>query len=406
MAPEPKAPTFQPEGQTKCGVRKSTDRPLIIEWPSSDRAALEAAVKRGLVVVRYQGCEMEVLSQCRVDGAYRYTPTTRKLEQVTIRDNDELYAQLPVGAASLEGRLQKAGELDVAMHVVGRYDAASTEAKNMSGACSGATHVVTGLTAGAFEFSAGAESEAGGGVNVLGTGAGARQSRAKEILNRDGDPHSCETSSAEDQGPPDGCGALLRVEVSPLSSLAGMAPGPLAPAVEEARGPLVTDGPGVVRVHIESPDSNVQLRGYGVQKLRPVQGGYESLGASTILCSGSCDTYLDARLGQPLAVSGEAFPDSAPFQLYDKQGDVDVKVTPGNSTYQVLGVTTLSLGVLAVIGGGSTLLTGALVSSGDSSTGSDLKKWGLITTGAGAGLIGLGIVFNSAGSTDVALTAH
>ncbi len=406
VAPEPRAPAFQPEGQTKCGVKKSTDRPLIIEWPSSDRAELEAAAKRGLVVVRYQGCEMEVLSQCNVAGEYRYTPTTRKLEQVTIRDADELYSQLPVGAARLEGRLQKAGELDVAMHIVGRYDAADSETKGMNGACAGATHVITGLTTGAFEFTAGASSEVGGGVGVLGVAAGGKQSRAKELLNRDGNPTSCERSSSSDEAPPDGCGALLRVEVSPLESLAGLVPdAPPAqnPTVDvKSNGPVVPPGPGVVRVHIESPDPTVQLRGFGVQKLRPVDGGYQSLGASTILCTGTCDSYVDARLGQPLAVHGDDYPDSAPFQLFDKQGDVDLEVTPGNATYQTLGVVSLSLGVLAVIGGGSTLLTGALISgSDDSSTGSDLKKWGLITTGAGAGLVGLGIVFTGLGSTDV-----
>jgi hypothetical protein len=293
------------------------------------------------------------------------------------------------------------------MHIVGRYDAADSETNGMTGACDGATHVVTGLTTGAFEFTAGASSEVGGGVGVLGAAAGGKQARAKELLNRDGDPTSCERSTSADEAPPDGCGALLRVEVSPLESLAGLSP-PARPAASpqadlgNSRAPVVPPGPGVVRVHIDSPDPTVQLRGFGVQKLRPVSGGYESLGASTILCTGTCDSYVDARLGQPLAVHGDGFPESAPFQLFDKQGDVDLQVTPGNSTYQTLGVVSLSLGVLAVIGGGSTLLTGALISgSDDSSTGSDLKKWGLITTGAGAGLVGVGIVFTGLGSTDV-----
>src|SRR5690606_9197517 len=59
-------------GQAKCGVRASAAKPLVVEWPAADRAALEARANRSLVAVRYQGCEMEVLSNCTVDGVYSY----------------------------------------------------------------------------------------------------------------------------------------------------------------------------------------------------------------------------------------------------------------------------------------------------------------------------------------------
>ncbi len=168
-------PVYAPANQTKCSIHKSSDHPLVVEWPSSDRAELEADAKHGLVVVRYEGCEMQLLPQCHVaDSSYRYTPTTRKLEQVVITNGDELYANLPVGAAKLEGTLKKAGRLVVKMHVVGRFDAANPGKMKLEGLCQGATHVVTGLTAGAFDFYAGANGEAGGGLGVAGVGAGAK----------------------------------------------------------------------------------------------------------------------------------------------------------------------------------------------------------------------------------------
>ena len=34
--------SFEPTDQSKCSVRRSTDKPLIVEWPSADRAELEA----------------------------------------------------------------------------------------------------------------------------------------------------------------------------------------------------------------------------------------------------------------------------------------------------------------------------------------------------------------------------
>src|SRR5579862_7647544 len=93
------APAFDPKDQTKCGVSKSQAKPLIVEWPSADRAALETQAKKGLVAVRYEGCEMEILGRCRAKGSYGYTATTRKRDTITLRDADDLYANVPVGAA-------------------------------------------------------------------------------------------------------------------------------------------------------------------------------------------------------------------------------------------------------------------------------------------------------------------
>lgn len=213
-------PEFAPKDQTKCGVTKSQARPLIVEWPSADRAALESQVKRGLVAVRYEGCEMEVLRRCQAPGQYRYTGITRKRDRVTMRDADELYANIPAYAAKFEGKLETAGQLNVAMTIVGTYESErpSVHADELTGECSGATHVVTALTAGAFEFFAGAEAEAAAGVEAMGAAAGGRTRSQRETLNQDGEDAACEKATSKDQGPPEGCGALLRVEVVPLDA--------------------------------------------------------------------------------------------------------------------------------------------------------------------------------------------
>ncbi|MFO0567424.1 MAG: hypothetical protein U0263_17325 [Polyangiaceae bacterium] len=417
-APAPKpiatAPAFEPAQQSKCRVKKSSDRPLVIEWPSADRAALESTAKHGLVVVRYSGCEMEVLPRCQLGGSYRYTPTTKKLEKVSIRDADELYAQVPVGAAKLEAKLEKAGELNVAMHVVGRFDAVEPEKPKLEGACEGATHVVTAMTSGAFEFFAGAEAEAGGGASVLGAGAGAKASTRNELLSKDGDPAAC-ASSADAVAPPQGCGAILRLEVSELGSLATLSKSvPLAAGESSGGGglgqalpagaTLIRSGPGVVKLHIESPDPNVELQGLGAQRLDRVAGGYVGQGASTLLCRAPCDTFIDARLGQPLQITGADIPSSSGFQVYDREGDVTAKVRPGSSSKLTWSAITGTTGFLAVITGGSLLLTGVLINSSDTSTSGDgLVKWGGITLGAGAVLTTTGILLYNSGTTDVTL---
>ena len=211
-----KAPEFNPKGETKCGVAKSQAEPLIVEWPSSARAKLEALSRTGVVAVHYSGCEMEVLASCNAPGKYGYTAITPKHDHVAIRNADDLYANIPLGAARLEGKLERAGELDVDMSIVGRYasDRAVVRSDELQGPdCSKATHVVTALTVGAFDFSAGSSAAVGGGVKTAigGVGAGGNSQSAQELLNSDGTMASCTGAKTSDGKPPDGCGAILRL---------------------------------------------------------------------------------------------------------------------------------------------------------------------------------------------------
>ena len=216
------APTMESAtGEAKCGVRKSAAKPLVVEWPAADRAALEARTSRGLVAVRYAGCEMEVLTNCTAGGEYEYLGLTQKREGVKITNADELYAQLPVGAAGLEAKLERSGQLNVDMVIVGRQEANKSQftERDLEGRCDEATHVITGLTVGAFSFYSGAGAEVGAGVKVGNVGAGASSSAGQEILKSDGDEGACGLASSEDTAPPENCGALLRVEVVPVDKM-------------------------------------------------------------------------------------------------------------------------------------------------------------------------------------------
>lgn len=210
-------PKFDPVGQTKCDVAKSQSRPLVVEWPASDRAALESAARKHTVVVRYGGCQMEVLDRCQAPGRYGYSGLTRKDDGITIHDADELYAAVPLGAARLESKVGSGRVLQVNMTIVGRFevDTPHAEREELVGDCAGATHIVTALTTGAFEFYFATEATVGAGATVLGAGAKAASSAGKQGLTRDGDIEACK-SSRDDKAPPEGCAALLRVEVVPL----------------------------------------------------------------------------------------------------------------------------------------------------------------------------------------------
>lgn len=226
-------PGMSDVGQSTCGVRQSSAKPLVVEWPAAERGALEARMQRGLVPVRYAGCEMEVLTTCSVAEAYDYVGITQKTEAVRIKDADALYANLPVGAASLEAKLERSGQLNVDMNIVGRYESARYhfDPNDLSGRCDGATHIVTALTTGSFVFYSGAAVEMGAGGGVAGVGgAGVNSSSEQEVLNTDGNAEACAAAQSSDQSPPEGCGALLRIEVVPIDEIPANGTGPAAGA--------------------------------------------------------------------------------------------------------------------------------------------------------------------------------
>jgi formylglycine-generating enzyme required for sulfatase activity len=209
-------PKFAPTDQTKCAMAKSQAEPLIVAWPSASRAQLESKARKGGVVVHYRGCEMRVLTQCSAPGKYGYTGTTRKRDRLVMRDVDELYANLPMGAARVEATLAKSGALSVDMVIVGRYEAERPRLRKdeLEGDCGDATHVVSALTVGAFAFVSGAEGSANG--SVLGASGGATGALKREVIAEDGDPEGCDGAMPSDKAPPEQCGALLRLEVTPL----------------------------------------------------------------------------------------------------------------------------------------------------------------------------------------------
>ncbi len=202
----------------RCYAAKDRVLPLVVDGNASDRAALEALSKRGLLALSVEGCSLRILPQCVLPGSYRYVPLTPKFDRVMIRDQSELYANLPLGAVSLEGRLASAGSLDVAMAVVGRFetDPKSLPHGPLSGPCEAATHIAIGMSTGAFSFYAGSSSSAGADANILNVGAGAAQSSSQQVIATDGDGRACARSAASDTAPPFGCGALLRLDLVPI----------------------------------------------------------------------------------------------------------------------------------------------------------------------------------------------
>ena len=221
-ASDPARSELPSQFRNKCDAAKGQLRPLIVEWSSPDRATLEAQARHSQLVVHFEGCQLEVLRSCTLPArfSYKYTAITPKCEVVRMTDADQLYASIPVHAASFEGKLAQKGQLNASMTIVGMYEGPSLApaADQLVGECAGATHVVSALAVGAFEFFAGSALDAGASVSVLGAGAGAEHQSDHETLSRDGNVKSCGDSKRGDGEPPENCGALLRLELSALRS--------------------------------------------------------------------------------------------------------------------------------------------------------------------------------------------
>ena len=217
----------------RCQVTQSHTRPLIVEWPASDRMDLETMLHDGEgIVVRYSGCELELLRNCRAKGGYRYVAGTRQDEEVVIHDADELFAKMPLGAANLEAVVSQGKELDVKLSVVGKhvFGESRVRLRDLRGAeCGGATHVVVGLTVGSFEMSAKSMRSAGADVGVV----RGKTSGRTEVLRQAGSASACDQSTPSDPTPPDGCGAMLRLELGQLEC-------PVAQHFMEGKGCVVS----------------------------------------------------------------------------------------------------------------------------------------------------------------------
>ena len=229
-APTPpmvQTPKLQDEQQATSRVRANPLQPLLVEWPAAERARLESRALRGLVAVHYDGSRLDVLPACTSPHRYGYASSNLHRDRIVIESRDELGAKLPLSVASLGGKLAQHGRLVVDLAIVGTFtlDGALPTPEDFEGECDRATHYVAGITAGAFELRSGSRASMSGGATAAGIGAEAGRERSEELLSRGGDVRACETASREDESPPNGCGALLRLELSrfPRAALPALA---------------------------------------------------------------------------------------------------------------------------------------------------------------------------------------
>jgi len=202
-----------------CNARGEATTPLVVDWPAQHRLDLEAAMKSGVVVIRYDCDQIEVISACTLEGRYEFVGVTLKEDVVRIESRDQLAANLPVGVATLGGSLDSQSSIHLAMALVGKTTAgwSQVHASDLPAACQGATHVVRSATLGAFSMGRGSKGESMSAAEVFQMGVSASSSSTKDSLSKDGSLDACRKGSPEDTAPPAQCGAAIRLELQPIA---------------------------------------------------------------------------------------------------------------------------------------------------------------------------------------------
>lgn len=263
------APSAPGEG-ARCRVAQSQASPLVTEWPASEKANLEARLRGGGVAVAYAGCTMRILPDCRLPGTYAWRRTTTTTDLVEIKDADELYAKLPLGAAALEGELERSGRIAVQTTVAGQLELHNLKPDQVpsAGACADATHLVGALTVGAFKMRSGGALVAHAGGGVAGIAAAGGSTRSEETLMREaGDPDKCKLVTDEAASPD--CGSPIQLFLWPLPRQAALE-GPAGTvkvrfrsAEPERRWDVLVEGASKCRTPCErwvQPDADLTLR--------------------------------------------------------------------------------------------------------------------------------------------------
>ncbi len=205
-------------GQDTCDP-KNHKRPFIIEWDATDMSSFEQHAANDVVFVRYEGCDLQVLDECRNEsirgeqGAYKPVEwTSGSLERIDIGSEAELYAKLPLAKVSLGARVAGGETFHMEYYVAGTRTATrdavySADLEGRYG-CDGATHFVYGYNLGAFALASQARLEYETGGSAFGFGAGGRGGRSYAADKKGGDLSVCRADDATEVR---GCKAPIRL---------------------------------------------------------------------------------------------------------------------------------------------------------------------------------------------------
>lgn len=212
-------------GKNKCNP-ENHDRPFIIEWDATDMSSFESYAANDMVMVQYEGCKLTVIDSCRDDsvrgslGSYKAVEwTSGSLESIDIADENELYAKLPLGEATLGGRVRSGEKFKMEYYVAGTRTATRNKVYSADLAekdgCEDVTHFVYAYNLGAFALGSVQSLEASAGGSIYGFGAGGNKSTTRKADKKGGDLQKCQSDSAKEI---DGCKVPVRLTLRPVTA--------------------------------------------------------------------------------------------------------------------------------------------------------------------------------------------
>ena len=170
-------------------------------------SSFESHANNDIVIVKYEGCKLRVLDECKNDsirgsqGAYKPPEwTSGSLETLDIHNEGELYAKLPLGQATIGGRVSAGESFHMEYYVAGTVnatrDAVYRDDLASNPGCDSATHFVYAYNLGAFALGSANEVKSEVGGSAFGFGAGGKTSSGSKAEKKGGDLGTCKSDSA------------------------------------------------------------------------------------------------------------------------------------------------------------------------------------------------------------------
>lgn len=340
----------------RCSLGASQTSVLVTEWRATEKSNLEELATHGAIAVEFTGCELKLISECKLPGSYVWRRTTPSSDVVDIRDEAELYAKLPLGAATLATELQRSGRLQIQTTVSGQLRLADMTPSQVTAApeCARATHIVDGVALGAFVLNAGGAMHAGGGLGFKGAAVGGERRHEESIVRTAGEASSCSASTDVAAAP--SCASPIQVFLLPI-------PGRTEPA-----GP-----PGTVRIEFVSEKPSAR---------------WDVIIDDQASCTTPCAQWVDPEHPLELRTRDSGAPGLGVDEVSLRRletGAAPARVTakPTSTGQFITGLTFLSLGGMAAVTG--VALTSVGCSSSDRRS---MCKAGLISGGTGLAVSG------------------
>lgn len=215
---------------------------------------------RNIFLVRYNPKEPNSLEwiNCPIAATYTYRQANgRRVESIYIKSFQELQAKVPVNYARFSGYVKNGKQLEFKYVTIGSYELLGEFTIPRSDTdCARATHYVTTLSVGAFNFAE--QKLVEGGIEVAeattGIGVGGAAGRGSGETTSMGDLDAC----MDDQAALHGCFTPLQLLMMPLAERHWTDGGGAAPATAEVAHTTTTAADGT-EVHRVGTDLSLRI---------------------------------------------------------------------------------------------------------------------------------------------------